>query len=139
MYGVDQVICNDIGYCHDVLVSLVSFLGMNQQSPPFIFRTPEGFNPEMEGLSGWIPLIESGISIHTLTRKGFVSIDLYTCGRLDEDSAKSYLCDKFKPTHFESQVLVRGSQYYSDEPEVMQKTRSCINPKSQRTDIFTDF
>jgi len=112
MYGVESALCDDLGFCHDVLVALVKFLGMHQQAPPFIFRTPPELNPEMVGLSGWIPLIQSGISIHTLLKRRFISVDVYTCGELNVDAVTTFLCDLFHPDHYESHMLVRGTEYY---------------------------
>ena len=113
MYGIKPAICDDLGFCHDALVDLVKHLKMHQQSPPFIFRTPPELNPDMVGLSGWVPLIQSGISIHTLTKHGFVSFDIYTCGQLDQQEVIRFLCDRFRPDHYdEPHLLARGLEYY---------------------------
>lgn len=115
MYGVEPSICDDLGFCHDALVDLVKHLKMHQQSPPFIFRTPPELNPDMVGLSGWVPLIQSGISIHTLTKHGFVSFDIYTCGELDQEAVIGFLCNRFRPDHYDKPHLIaRGTEYYRE-------------------------
>jgi S-adenosylmethionine/arginine decarboxylase-like enzyme len=79
LYGVSKEICDDLSFCYQILDDLADFLDMHKQSPPFIFRSPDKEFPEKAGLSGWVPLIESGISIHTLIVKEFVSIDTADC------------------------------------------------------------
>ncbi len=87
---------------------------MHQQAPPFVFLSPAEQYPERAGISGWVPLIESGISIHTLTLTGFVSIDAYTCGELDVDATIQWLCERLEPSQVEHHFLIRGKGYYGN-------------------------
>lgn len=111
-YGVAVSICNDVGFCYCLLDDLTKYLGMSQQAPPYVFLSPADKYPDKAGITGFVPLIESGISIHTLTLKGFVSIDAYTCGELDVESTVHWLSDRLEPKSVEFQVLVRGLEYY---------------------------
>lgn len=112
-YGVSVALCDDLGFNYALLDDLTAHLGMHKQSPPFLFRSPENEFPDKAGLSGWVPLIESGISLHTLTVCGFVSIDVYTCGCLNEAEVTRFLTDRLKPSSVETQYLVRGSRYHA--------------------------
>jgi S-adenosylmethionine/arginine decarboxylase-like enzyme len=112
LYGVDSARCDDLSYCYQLLDDLVKHLGMHKQSPPYLFRSPDEQFPDKAGLSGWVPLIESGISLHTLTLRGFVTIDIYTCGCLDVLAALTFLSERLCPSSFEQQYLLRGTTYY---------------------------
>jgi S-adenosylmethionine/arginine decarboxylase-like enzyme len=112
LYGVSKEICDDLSLCYQILDDLADFLDMHKQSPPFIFRSPDKEFPEKAGLSGWVPLIESGISIHTLIVKEFVSIDIYTCGDLDIEKTIQWLCNLLNTQSYENQHLIRGVNYY---------------------------
>jgi S-adenosylmethionine/arginine decarboxylase-like enzyme len=116
LYGVDRILCDDIGFFYGLLDDLVLRLGMHKQAPPFIFRSPEADYPDKAGLSGWVPLIESGISVHTLTVAGFVSIDIYTCGLLHPSEAVDWLVDRLGASSCEQQYLVRGAKYHDQQP-----------------------
>lgn len=111
LYGVRPESCDDLAFCYALLDDLTTRLGMHKQAPPFIFRSPDKQYPDKAGLSGWVPLIESGISIHTLTLTGFVSIDIYTCGCLDVADAVRFLTARLGASHCEQQYLVRGKHY----------------------------
>jgi S-adenosylmethionine/arginine decarboxylase-like enzyme len=110
LYGIDEALCDDLTFNYNLLEDLASFLDMHKQSPPFIFRSPDEY-PEKAGLSGWVPLIESGISIHTLTPQNFITIDLYTCGELNIPRTLQFLEERLRPSHYEYQYLLRGLVY----------------------------
>lgn len=118
LYGVDRDLCDDLTFCYGLLDDLAARLGMHKQSPPFIFRSPDQQFPDKAGLSGWVPLIESGISIHTLTLTGFVSIDIYTCGHLVVDDAIAFLKKRLGTDDCEQQYLVRGTRYHAKQSAV---------------------
>ena len=111
-YGVSVALCDDLDLNYALLDDLTAYLGMHKQSPPFLFRSPEGEFPDKAGLSGWVPLIESGISLHTLTVFGFVSIDVYTCGCLNEADVTRFLTARLNPSSVEAHYLIRGSRYH---------------------------
>lgn len=114
LYDCEKSTVNDLRACYDFLEGAVIVLGVNKQSPPFIFQSPVEF-PDKAGLSGWIPLIESGIQIHTLTEKNFISIDYYTCSEVNEEMKGkliAYAKHVFNPKDIESQFILRGTKYY---------------------------
>lgn len=114
-YDCLSLTVDDLEQCYEFLEKAVEILGVSKQAPPFIFHSPtEGFE-DKAGISGWIPLIESGIQIHTLTAKNFVSVDYYTCSRIDSEVEKKLLDHirlYFHPKEIESQLIARGVKYY---------------------------
>ena len=67
LYDCRQGVCDDLTLCYQFLDEIVDYLGMEKQGPPSIFRTDELRFPDKAGLSGWVPLVESSIVIHTLS------------------------------------------------------------------------
>jgi len=84
---------------------------MTKQSPPFLFRSDGKAFPDKAGLSGWLPLIESGIQIHTLERDRFVSLDVYSCKQFDTAVVLAYAREVFKPADMEHEFVHRGKKY----------------------------
>jgi S-adenosylmethionine/arginine decarboxylase-like enzyme len=114
LYDCKPETINDLRLCYDFLESVVKLLGVQKQSPPFIFQSPPEFKDKV-GLSGWIPLIESGIQLHTLQAKNFVSIDYYTCSdyyRKTEKKLINFAKSVFKPKRLTPILLFRGTNYY---------------------------
>lgn len=88
---------------------------MEKQSPPSIFRSDATRFPDKAGLSGWAPLIESSIVIHTLSPKNYISIDVYCCKSFSIEKAKN-MCKKFfGPKKIDEQYIERGMDYYKTD------------------------
>lgn len=112
LYGCKEGTCDDLFLCYKFLEDLVRELKMSKQSPPFIFRSDEDKYPDKAGLSGWIPLIESGIQIHTLSKKNFISIDVYSCGEFSKESIRGFVQDYFGCKEVEENYIARGLKYH---------------------------
>ena len=106
--------CDDLDLCYRFLDTIVEELKMEKQAPPSIFRSDEKKFPDKAGLSGWVPLIESSVVIHTLSQKNFISIDVYCCKDFDEQKAQESCAKYFNPGRVESQFLHRGISYYKN-------------------------
>lgn len=109
-YRCDPVRLDDLTACYDFLDRLVIELGVTKQSQPYLFRTPEHF-VDKRGLSGWVPLVESGISLHTLTESRFVSLDVYSCRLFDHRRVEACMRDFFTPEAVDTQFVLRGRRH----------------------------
>jgi len=112
LYDCKPGVCDDISLCYKFLDEIVGHLGMEKQAPPNIFRSDAKRFPDKAGLSGWVPLIESSIVIHTLTLKNFISLDIYCCKELDTQKAKRFVKSYFAPKRIDERFLERGIDYY---------------------------
>lgn len=115
LYGCPEGVCDDLSLSYKFLDETVGYLGMEKQAPPNVFRSDEVKFPDKAGLSGWVPLIESSIVIHTLTVKNFISIDIYCCKKFDIRKAKDICIRFFKPKKIDEQYLERGLDYYKSD------------------------
>ena len=114
LYDCQPGVCDDLSLCYNFLDELVMVLGMKKQSPPFIFKSDDKKYPDKAGLSGWVPLIESGVQIHTLTPKNFISIDVYSCGKFETSKVKGLVQRYFAPDEVEEHFIERGVKYNKD-------------------------
>jgi len=112
LYDCRPGACDDLALCYRFLDEVVGYLGMEKQAPPNIFRTPDERFPDKAGLSGWAPLVESSVVIHTLTPKNFISIDIYCCKEFDVNKAKLFVRKFFSPKRMDEQFILRGIDYY---------------------------
>jgi len=87
---------------------------MEKQAPPSIFRSDAVRFPDKAGLSGWVPLIESSIVIHTLTPKDFITVDIYCCRTFDRKKAEEFCRRFFAPKKVQAQFVERGLSYYQE-------------------------
>src|SRR5436305_12697502 len=61
------------------------------------------------GVTGFLLLAESHISVHTWVDEGFAAIDIFTCGPMNTDKVLEVIREGLKPTHASVLRLVRGS------------------------------
>ncbi len=104
--------CDDLAHCYKFLDKLVEFIGMDKQEEPTIFRTDRKRFPGKDGLSGWVPLAQSSIVIHTLSVRNFISVDLYSCGEFDPKKVIKFTKRYFNPKKIDDQLIERGKHYY---------------------------
>ena len=114
LYGCKPGACDDLTLCYNFLDEIVGFLGMEKQAPPNIFRSDGVRFPDKAGLSGWVPLIESSIVIHTLTPKDFITVDIYCCRAFDVKKAEEFCRRFFVPKKVEAQFVQRGLKYHEE-------------------------
>ena len=112
LYDCRPGACDDLNLCYKFLDEIVGYLGMEKQAPPNIFRTPDERFPDKAGLSGWAPLVESSVVIHTLTPKNYISVDIYCCKEFDVNKAKLFVRKFFSPRRMDEQFILRGVDYY---------------------------
>jgi S-adenosylmethionine decarboxylase len=109
-YGCDKVRLEDLNTIYRILEELPARIGMTRIMPPYVFRY-SGLKPEDWGISGFVLIAESHISIHTFPEKKFVSVDIFSCKAFDAEFATDYFKDAFGMEKVESNVLDRGTEF----------------------------
>ena|SRR3989338_8041122 len=112
LYDCKPGACDDLALCYKFLDEIVGYMGMEKQAPPNIFFTDGVRFPDKAGLSGWAPLVESSVVIHTLSPKNYISVDIYCCKEFDINKAKLFVQRFFSPKRMDEQFILRGIDYY---------------------------
>ncbi len=82
-------------------------IGMTKISPPQVFRYV-GTKKEDWGVSGFVFIAESHLSIHTFVERSFVNVDIFSCKDFNADRVIQDLKSWLKFTAFRSQLIDRG-------------------------------
>ena len=109
-YGCDKKKLQDLNLIYRILDKLPDRIGMTKIMPPYVFKY-NGVKQEDWGLSGFVLIAESHISIHTFPEKNFVSVDIFSCKVFDAEFAANYLKKAFEMTKVESRMLDRGTEF----------------------------
>ena len=112
-YGCDKKKLQDLNLIYRILDELPTRIGMTKIMPPYVFKY-SGVKPEDWGLSGFVLIAESHISIHTFPEKNFVSVDIFSCKTFDLEFAGEYLRRAFGMEKVECNVLDRGTEFPKD-------------------------
>ena len=78
------------------LVALAAELELRTYGEPVVFAPASGMGrDDNAGFDGFVPLIDSGISIYVWSKARFVSLVIYTCKGFDEDRAGAFTREFF--------------------------------------------
>ncbi len=91
-------------------------IGMTKIMPPYVFRYDGGDIPEDWGISGFVIIAESHISIHTFPEKGYFSIDIFSCKEFDMDRAFEIIKSYFMTDKLEIRTTNRGTEFPRSVP-----------------------
>jgi len=115
MYDCRVGAADDLELHYRFLERVVDKIGMTRMSQPVVMHGPtrNGVEtyPDKAGVSGWIPLIESGIQIHSMEPKRFITLDVYSCNKFRTEIIYNYAKECFGFDSHEEHTFVRGKKY----------------------------
>jgi len=120
--GCDRAALQDINLIYNFLDNSPSQMDMTKIMPPYVFRY-SGAVPEDWGVSGFVLIAESHISIHTFPDKQYMSIDMFSCKPFDTDVAIEMIRSYFKVQKYEIKILDRGQEFPNTVRESAQVVR----------------
>jgi S-adenosylmethionine decarboxylase len=109
-YGCDSARLQDIGLVYEFLSDYPDRIHMTKIMPPYVFKY-EGKKPEDWGLSGFVLIAESHISLHTFPNKDYLSLDIFSCKGFDTDHAVAHVKEVFSIEKLEINRLDRGRHF----------------------------
>jgi S-adenosylmethionine decarboxylase len=106
----------DLGVIYDFLDAAPSVIGMTKIIPPYVFKfaAQPPLPPEDSGISGFVIIAESHISVHTYPERGFLSLDIFSCKQFPVGIAVKLAVDFFEIRRWDSRVLDRGLEFPRD-------------------------
>jgi S-adenosylmethionine decarboxylase len=112
-YGGDAERLADIELIRSVLDRYPGEIGMTKISVPHVIEYV-GEKPEDWGVSGFVLIAESHISIHTFVERQYLWVDIFSCKGFDASSAIEDLRRTFGLTSVKTRLLERGLEYPHD-------------------------
>jgi len=113
-YGCDPKKLNDPKLCVKLMKDICKMGGMHELCEPFIVNassneTLGGKDPG--GYSGFLIIQESHISVHTFVKRGFVTVDVYSCKAFQSEGVVEYLKKAFGSRDEQVMKMERGLKY----------------------------
>jgi S-adenosylmethionine decarboxylase len=111
------------------LFDLPPILGMTRITEPSVlgYDAPK---PEDSGISGFVIIAESHISVHTFPRKDYVNVDIFSCQSFDKDQALDRVKELFGLEEVKTWVLDRGLEW-------LDARQGALETSQQRTVLET--
>ena len=124
-YGGDTTKMWDTELIRQFLTDYPESLGMTRITDPKVldYQAPK---PEDSGVSGFVIIAESHISIHTFPRKSYVNIDIFSCRAFDYERALVNATELFDLKEVKNWLLDRGLEWLDER-------QGLAEAQSQRT------
>lgn len=129
-YGCEKNKLTDINYIYDFLSNYPSKIKMTKIMPPYVFRY-SGLKPEDWGLSGFVLIAESHISIHTFPEKLYLTLDIFSCKPFNQQKAVEDIKRFFSIARAEIKNLERGLEF----PKAVRKVENFIRDERMQISI----
>lgn len=105
LYKCNGSSVKSLDMCYRYLDKITDLMDVQKQAQPFVV-CKEGI-----GINGWVPIVESGVSIYTNIDNDFVSVDIYSCKEFDFDKVKAFTKEIFGPENIHERYIFRGKDY----------------------------
>lgn len=107
-FGADPARLQDFAFIYHFLDTCPERIGMQKISCPHVIKYTQC--PEQDwGLSGFVFIAESHISVHTYPGRRYVNIDVFSCKPFDPDPVARELQREFALEQAETWVVDRGA------------------------------
>ena len=113
-FGGDPNLLADETLVRDLLDRYPADIGMTKIAPPHVVRYV-GSKPEDWGVSGFVLIAESHISVHTFPERGYVWVDIFSCKDFEAPNAIDGICAAFRLERVKTEKLDRGFLDYPHE------------------------
>ncbi len=120
LYGCDRRLLENEALIRSVLDEFPARVEMEKVSPVHLYQI-ETSNPLDAGLSGFVVIAQSHISLHAWPEYGEVDIDICSCKDFSQEDAIAFAKEMFRTNDIESHFVVRGSR--SKRPETPDPAR----------------
>jgi len=107
-YSKSPDILQDEEFIYQLLDQYPAEIGMTKIAPPHVLRYI-GAKPEEWGVSGYVLIAESHISIHTFVERRYVNIDIFSCKDFDADQVMKDLSQRLQLTNMRTHLLDRDN------------------------------
>jgi S-adenosylmethionine decarboxylase len=121
-YGCEQKKLEDLEHIYRILEEFPERIGMTKIMPPYVFRYT-GVRPENWGVSGFVLIAESHVSVHTFPEKQYLSLDILSSKDFDVDRAVAFARQEFGIEKVEHNFLDRGTEFPKEIARATQLVR----------------
>ena len=106
-YGGDPDQLDDENVVSAILDRYPAEMGMTKIAPPTVVRY-KGSKPEDWGVSGYVMIAESHISMHTFPERRLIWADIFSCKEFDATPVLEDLKFRFRLREMRVSILERG-------------------------------
>ena len=130
--GAKADILQDVDLVQRFLNEYPDAIGMTKVAPPQVY-TYHGKVPEDWGVSGFVIIAASHISVHTFPDRGYIYIDVFSCKEFDIELSIKSVKEFFSLTEAKYWTMERGIDYSTPQQAYHGMVRERVGiPRSEK-------
>lgn len=110
-YGCSFEALDSMDVNFKLLDELPGRIQMHKITTPYVIRAAPNDIKDCGGVSGFVMIAESHISVHTFPAKKYLTMDLYSCSNFDEAKVLKIVKEVYQYTSIEKHVIKRGLKF----------------------------
>jgi S-adenosylmethionine decarboxylase len=117
-YGCDKEPADSMDVVHQLLKDLVEVTGLHELMPPYLVKATsnlEDGGKDSGGISGFVMIQESHISVHTFALRGYATLDVYSCKPFDARDVLKVIKKTLKCEDIDVMNMERGLKYPKED------------------------
>src|SRR5579859_6567274 len=134
LYGCDRKLLSSEALLRHALDEYPARVDMEKVSPVHLYDI-ETSNPLDAGLSGFVVIAQSHISLHAWPEYGEVDIDICSCKEFSQEDAISFAKEMFQTDDVEAHFVVRGTRSLRPETPDPVRYEAAIAGRLARTAV----
>lgn len=131
LYGCDRELLSNEALVRRVLDEYPARVDMEKVSPVHLYDI-ETSNPLDAGLSGFVVIAQSHISIHAWPEYGEVDIDICSCKEFSQEDAINFAKEMFQTDDVEVHFVVRGNRSLRPETPDPERLAAALEERRNR-------
>ncbi len=134
LYGCDRQILSDESRLRHVLEEYPARVDMEKVSPVHLYQI-ETSNPLDAGLSGFVVIAQSHISLHAWPEYGEADIDICSCKEFSQEDAIAFAKQMFRTDDVEAHFVVRGTRSLRPETPDPERYEAAMTKRAARSAV----
>jgi S-adenosylmethionine decarboxylase len=134
LYGCDRRLLENEALIRSVLDEYPARVEMERVSPVHLYQIDTS-NPLDAGLSGFVVIAQSHISLHAWPEYGEVDIDICSCKDFSQEDAIAFAKEMFRTNDVESHFVVRGSRSLRPETPDPARLEEAVAARGARVGV----
>ena len=126
-HSSESNLLKDADKIQDLLGQLPGLIDMVKISKPLVVEYTDGISKIDWGITGFVLIAESHISIHTFPERNYVNIDVFSCKEFDYTNVADKVAGAFRLVEYNVTVLERGIEYLNRSTDDLPVIRQSFN------------
>ncbi len=131
LYGCDRALLSNEPHVRRALDEYPEKIGMEKVSPVHLYYIDTS-NPLDAGLSGFVVIAQSHVSLHAWPEYGEVDIDICSCKEFSQEDAIAFAKNLFQTEDVEAHFVIRATRSLRPETPNTERLEAALTARAMK-------